>query len=277
MTPHSLRTMGNLTNRDQWAAQERLRFIERQAWWRGAVNRRDLQELFGISPAQASADLQAYLQLNPEALAYNLSAKRYEARAEMVCRLQQPDFDEAVVTILGGQHGMVRGPAAPGEAVDRVLLPLRTASDRVARHLFLAIVAGRRLGARYWSVKREKASQRHLRPHAFGHDGYRWHVRAWCEEREDFRDFVMSRFERVDWPGEQVELPRRDVDWETLDEVVVRANRELAPSQRKAIERDYGMQKGKLRMVVRRAMKSYLLAHLRLDETELPRHLEMAK
>jgi len=266
--------MGNVTNRDQWAAQERLRFIERQAWWRGVVNRRDLQQLFGISSAQASADLQAYLQVNPESLAYNLRAKRYESRPEMVCILHQPDFEEAVA-MLGGGRLLDRISASEDARVERIQLPLRRATDKVARYLFLAVSAGKRVRVRYWSVNREKATVRQIRPHAFGHDGYRWHARAWCHDREDFRDFVLSRFERVDWPTDEEPLPRADEDWETWDEVTVRANSSLTANQRRAIERDYGMRQGKLRIPVRRAMKQYLLAHLRLETEVRPQHLEL--
>ncbi len=51
---------GNKTNDQNWAATERLRFIETCAWWKGIVQRQDLVGLFGISMAQASSDLQRY-------------------------------------------------------------------------------------------------------------------------------------------------------------------------------------------------------------------------
>ena len=40
--------MGNKTNDRNWAAMERLRFIETCAWWKGLVNRQDLAGLFGV-------------------------------------------------------------------------------------------------------------------------------------------------------------------------------------------------------------------------------------
>jgi len=73
--------MGNKTNDQNWAATERLRFIEVCAWWKGIVNRNDLVGLFGISMAQASLDLHRYLEMNPDAFVYNLRQKRYEPGA----------------------------------------------------------------------------------------------------------------------------------------------------------------------------------------------------
>ena len=94
--------MGNKTNDRNWAAMERLRFIETCAWWKGVVQRQDLAGLFGVSMAQASSDLQRYLEMNPGAFVYNLRQKRYEATAEMKCVTTRPRLDEAVARFLGG-------------------------------------------------------------------------------------------------------------------------------------------------------------------------------
>lgn len=275
--------MGNTSNRDQWAARERLSFVERVAWWRGAVNRGDVREVFGISAAQASADLQGYLDLNPGALAYNLTTKRYEASPEMRCVLHRPSLEEAVRVFLG--EGAPLSPGKPVEAggkVDWFVPPARRASEPVERRVFLSVVGGRRLGIRYWSVSSGRATQREIAPHALGHDGYRWHVRAWCFENGGYRDFVLSRIERAEWPGEVFTPVAKDEDWERNETVVLRPHSDLDETQRKAIERDYEMRGGKLTLTVRAAMKGYLLAHLRVavtgpGETPRPSHLELVE
>lgn len=267
--------MGNVTNRDQWAARERLRFIERQAWWKATVNRRDLQELFGISAAQASADLQAYQETNPTSLLYNLRAKRYEAQPNMSCVFHVPRLEEALSLFLGdtANTGMV-GKAS--DTVGRVLLPLREPEQQVARRIFVATDGLRRVSVRYWSVHSKRAAWREVAPHAFGYDGYRWHSRAWCFENNEYRDFVLSRIEEAEWPGKVFTPPKKDADWQTIEEVVLRPWSGLSEEQQLTISRDYGMTRGKLRVAVRRALKPYLLAHLRSETDEaLPRHLEV--
>lgn len=74
--------MANLTNSDSWYPRCRLAWLERRAKERGSINRSDLIAEFGISPAQASSDLQTYHRLNPQALLYDLSSKRYQWRPE---------------------------------------------------------------------------------------------------------------------------------------------------------------------------------------------------
>ena len=270
--------MGNYSTKDQWAGRERLAFIERVAWWRGVVNRGDLRKVFGISAAQASADLQGYQEQNPTALAYNVRTKRYEARPEMICALHSPRLEEAVGMFLGIPVPLPQMAVDSNARVAIFVPPVRQADAAVERRIFLAVDQGKQLVITYWSVSSGRGKQRQIAPQGLGHDGYRWHVRAWCFENSDFRDFVLSRIEKAEWPEVPFTTPTKDEAWEREVTVVVRANSELDEERRKTIERDYGMKAGKLQVRMREAMREYYLAHLRVaDEIERPRHLEVVK
>lgn len=269
--------MGNSNRREQWAGRERLLFIERVAWWRGVVNRNDLRELFGISAAQASADLQSYLELNPGALVYNLSRKRYEAQPQMACVLHEPRLDEAVAMFLGGGTPALVRPGAVGDARVAVCVPpMRRASLVVERRVFVALDQGRRLAVKYGSVHGASGKWREIAPHALGHDGLRWHVRAWCFENQQFRDFVLTRMSGAKWPSEVFVTPSVDEAWERMVTLEFEANRELSAEAREAIELDYGMKNGRLKISVREAMVEYQLAQMRIPVSSgaRPRHLD---
>ena len=45
----------------------------------------------------------------------------------------------------------------------------------------------------YQSMSSTEPAQREIAPHALGHDGFRWHVRAYCHKRSAFADFVIPR------------------------------------------------------------------------------------
>ncbi|MCP5536320.1 MAG: WYL domain-containing protein [Akkermansiaceae bacterium] len=272
--------MTNRTNEENWAAQERLRAIERAVWWRGSIRRGDLVKIFGISQAQASSDLQKYQMLNPGALVYQMSRKRYEGTMEMNCVLHEPRLEEGIAAFLGGEMCSRVGQGSVSNTVARVDLPSRVGTAVVERLVLMAVATGMKIRVRYWSVNSGKATWRWLRPHAFGHDGYRWHVRAWCGEREDYRDFVLSRIEKADWPEipgeEDADIPP-DKDWREIAVITLQANRSLDDTAQRAIEMDYGMRKGgKLKIKVREAMRGYLLDHLRIGREggDLPRHFE---
>jgi hypothetical protein len=260
--------MGNKTNDRTWAAQERLRFIETCAWWKGVVQRQDLAGLFGISMAQASSDLQRYLEMNPGAFVYNLRQKRYEATAEMKCVLTRPRLDEAVARFLGGDARSTwtgwNDESEGGGCVAILKMPVREAGPVVERRIFLAILNGLRIKVRYASVNSGKEEWRWLQPHALGHNGARWHVRAWCEKNGDFRDFTLSRIAEVEWSREEAEPPVIDKDWEDWVTLRVSPHRGLGEAARKAVERDYAMRNGVLKLKVRKAMEGYLRDRLGL-------------
>ena len=270
--------MGNTSSRDQWAGRERLLFIERLAWWKGVVNRGDVRDVFGISAAQASADLQGYQEMNPTALAYNVRAKRYEAGEGMGCVMHEPRLEEAVSLFLGVAAPVVGIGGRPKIAptVDFFRPLTREADAVVQRRVFLSMDQGRRLRVKYWSVNSSRGALREIAPHALAHDGYRWHVRAWCFENEGYRDFVLSRMEGAEWPGEVFTAPVVDEEWERMETVELQPHSSLDEDQRKTIIRDYGMKGGKLKVQVRTAMKEYFLAHWRVPVEGRPMHLEIS-
>ena len=266
--------MGNSSNPEQWAVQERLRFIERAAYWRGWVQRQDLMTVFGKGSAQASADFQKYLELNPGALAYSMNRKRYEGLETMRQVLQQSRLEEAVALFLtDGARPPLRGAteASGSASVDWVRLPERGAAAEVERRLFQAVLHRRRVRVRYLSVHGSADEWRWLRPHALGHSGHRWHIRAWCEKNGDYRDFVMGRVAEADWPGETTPPPVPDVAWERIVPLTVRPAAGLTAEQRAAVAQEFGMTDGGLTLHVREAMRQYLESQLGLDTSAGPR------
>lgn len=267
-----------------------MRRVELLLWWRGWVGRADLTEGFGISAAQASGDLQRYAELNPGALVYQTRRKRYEGTPEMRCVLHGPRLEEAVWLFHGGEvpvWGQRPVIAATGDqrpviaATVDVFQPLvRRASPEVERRVFLAMEQGRRVRVRYASLSSSRAEWREIAPHALGHDGYRWHVRAWCLRNDDYRDFAPSRMEEAEWPGEEFALPVGDDAWERIETLVLVPHAGLTAEQRRAIELDYGMKKGRLAVKVRAAMREYFLAHCRIPVVDAqgnprPQHLQL--
>lgn len=264
---------------ENWAARERLRLIERAVWWRGWVGRPDLVAMFGISAAQASSDLQKYQELNPGALSYQMSRKRYEGAPGMRCVLHEPSLEEGMATFL--MESPVAGgmlASAGGPRVAAVVPPRREVPPGVSRAVFHAVCGGRRLRIHYASVRSSSRAWRWIVPHAFGHDGLRWHVRAWCERAEQFRDFVLGRIRDTEWPEAAAgELPP-DEAWDEMIACRYVVNRGLGAEQREALMLDYGTDSdGVLTIRCRRAMRQYVEAMLRVPvegAEGLPGHFE---
>ena len=247
---------------------ERLRFIERAAYWRGWVRRQDLAAVYGKGSAQASADFQKYLELNPGALAYSMNRKRYEGQQAMTQVLQSSRLEDAVTLFMEAGRPPVNGVAAASRsaAVDWVVLPDRRAAAEVERRIFQAVLHRRRVRVRYLSVHGSTDEWRWLRPHALAHSGHRWHARAWCEKNGDYRDFVIGRMAEAEWPVEGEAPPEPDAAWETMTPLTVRPAAVLNPEQHAAVVHELGMKNGTLTLTVREAMRQYVERQLGLAD-----------
>mgnify|MGYP000113647505 FL=1 len=104
-------------------------------------------------------------------------------------------------------------------------------------------------------------SERVIVPFALVDTGLRWHVRAFCHKRGEFRDFVLGRITatRNTRPSEvDVGL---DADWHTLVTVVVEPNPALSNDQRAAIAAEYNMPRSHtVKLQLRKSMLFYLKA-----------------
>jgi len=272
--------MGNPTNENNYAARRRLHEVEMLLWWRGWVRRGDLIDRFGISPAQASGDLQRFTALNPRSLLYDTRRKRYVATPGMRCVLHQPSLDDAVRHLLGASAGVkAAAPAESGEAplADVAALPVRHCDMAVVRRVMVALLEKRWLRVRYASLASGTHEWRRIAPARFAWDGQRWHVRAWCDHNAEWRDFVPGRMSEADWPTESTgDLPK-DEAWERMTVVRLRINPKLKPEMRDALRMDYGLDGDVLELRTREAMRPYVLASCFIDEShrELPRHFVM--
>lgn len=251
--------MGNRTNQNTWSGRERLAYIERLAYWRGWVRRTDICARFRISVPQASADISEYIRLNKAALRYDRQSKRYVGLPAMDLKFGEPKMGSGLDLLT--QHD-----SGAAEHVASIDLPLRHVSIAVARKLIQAAFAEESVEIYYFSVHSGTEAWRWISPRAFGHDGYRWHVRAWCHEDTVYKDFVLGRIARVRASNKHLGPLPPDAEWLEFVNVRFRAHRGLSAVQREALERDFAMKEGVAVLRVRKAMLLYTLVYLGLDD-----------
>ncbi len=256
------------TDLSAWSERQRLLFIERLLYWKGCINRRDLRDHFGISPPQATNDLVKYTTLNPGACAYNVRSKRYEVTADMAPLLIEPDFGTDMAAL-----GAAAYPDGVEDFVCRPDYPQRTFGTALLRQLCLAAHCGYCIDMCYWSVNSGSSSWRTISPLAFGCDGLRWHVRAFCHKRKDFRDFNIGRIEALRDPRVRPESVGVDTAWHAWLRLDIRPNPRLNAATQKAMAMDYAMKDGVLHIYVREAMALY--TQRRLGFVREPKKLPM--
>ena len=250
-----------------WSVTARLRFLEEQAWWTGGVNRRDIVERFGISEQQASGDFTRYQELAPENLVYDKSGKTYRPTTEFRPVFFDPDTAET----LGQFRLIAENVIEPDALTAGVAIAIAGAIPRpvdpaILRTVLRAIRERRRMSAFYVSLTSPEGRMRTMEPHAIVFDGFRWHARARDVEADGWRDFVLGRLSRAALLDASSESsPGDDTDWQGMVQMTIAANPGLSPAQRRVIERDYGMQKGRLVITVRKALQFYTKIRLGLD------------
>lgn len=246
--------------RGAWFEEQRLRFIESHLFWAGRINRNDLVQRFGIHVAVASLDLRHYQDAAPRNALYDLRRKTYVTGPAFSPLFGPPQPQH----LLG--HALLEDGVAELIAPFTTLPTLARAVSPVA--LRNVIVAQREAAAVrifYRSLRVPEGEWRWIVPQQMIHDGLRWHVRAYCELREDYRDFVISRIQDADTIRPQdIALPD-DHDWQTLIELHLAPHAKLTDAQRELVAYDYQMPADGLRVSVRRALGWYFLVSLGLD------------
>lgn len=253
----------------RWGIEQRLEFIEFRLFWEGSINRADIRECFGVSIPQASKDLTLYQERAPGNMEYDPRTKRYVAAEKFVLRFLQPDPYVYLTQLRSVAEGIV--PAhdswiAELPRTDVALTPKREVSIEVLRRVLDAVREGVSIDVFYQSMNRARPEPiwRRITPHAFGYDGFRWHVRAYCHLELKFKDFLLPRILEVgskDKPGASGD---QDWLWNNYFDVIIGPHPDLTDSQKQVVAKDYGIDQGHGTLSVRYAMLFYVLKRLGL-------------
>ncbi|MDX3774390.1 WYL domain-containing protein [Chromatiaceae bacterium AAb-1] len=244
--------------------ENRLWFIELIVWWEGAVNASQLVQQFNISRIQAQHDLSHYKKYLPENLLYNSSRKAWLPATNFHFGYISGD----VVEYLNWVNRHDARPETSHTALPHtsLILPARQVSAEVMRVLVTAIRQQRRVEADYISVSNPDREGRVIVPHHFVSTGLRWHLRAFCEKSQQFRDFVLSRFRGTPELLEKSDITAdQDEGWNTAVPLILKPDPRLTKEQQLVLEQDYQMQYGQLTLTTRGCLVQYLVQEMQIN------------
>ena len=183
--------MTDPNERVRWRTEQRFEFIEFRLFWEGSIKRADIAGRFGVSDPQATNDLNLYRELAPDNLFYDSSRKRFLPTQTFQPRFLKINADRYLTQLKAIADGVLRLedthlPECP--PVDAMPIPRRRVDPDVLRRIVGAIRGGRSIEILYQSMSphRPEPIWRRITPHAFGYDGLRWHVRAYCHLDDDY-------------------------------------------------------------------------------------------
>lgn len=144
-------------------------------------------------------------------------------------------------------------------------IDLTSVSPAVFAAVRNAAEGGQGLQIVYRSMSAPEGQARVVFPHALVRAPRRWHMRAWCDTRQEFRDFVLARIEQVrpvDLPAPR--LATQDAAWRRHLDLVVVPHPLLSPAQQALIAAEYFPGARARRLQVRQALAPYVLQDLRV-------------
>lgn len=254
----------------RWGVEKRLEFIEFRLFWEGGINRGDIIEQFGVSMPQASKDLSLYEEKAPGNLAYDKRQKRYLPTPGFKPVFLKPEADRYLMQLRTVSDHVVSVDEtwlSDAPQMDGMPVPHRRVEVEVLRRLVAAVRRRRAVEILYQSMNptRPVPTWRWITPHAFGNDGLRWHVRAYCHIDRKFKDFLLSRCLEARGDAAPAANPEDDLFWHGVFEVVLVPNPALSENQKAVVAQDYNMTEGRVPVPVRKALLYYFQKRLRLD------------
>ena len=265
-------TAGALT----WDQTLRFRLLEIVLMWEGRLTTNHLCTAFNIGRQQASRDINRYIQeVSPQGLEYDRNLKGYKPTAQFSPRFSEGKVDEYLLLLhREKQHqrqhkaGVLALPLMDLRYghIEILDVPNRHIEPVIVRGLVQAARSQLRVDVDYVSLSSAERSGRNIVPHTLVYDGIRWHVRAYCEKKRDYLDFVMSRFRgKPELLDASAHGRDQDLEWNNRVVAVVTPNPCLGDEQQAIIASDYAMTDGKLLIEQRVPLMHYALERMQVS------------
>ncbi len=239
---------------------KRFEFLELLVIWEGSIEAAAIKQYFQISTQLAGHVISKYKSLYPSNLKFNGAHENYQASDDFCAQHCLGSLDEYIALNENANT-----------AIEMLATPMRKIEPKLVRPILKAIRDKLRLNIYYASVSSPDYTSRFIQPHNLVFDGLRWHVRAYCEKNNAYRDFVLSRFkgESAVLAGEAKFSVQQDELWNNILPLEIMPDARLDHNRKRIIAMDYDMheQAGEFTKVipVRAALIMYLMQRLRLD------------
>lgn len=223
--------------------------------WEGEIGNARVRKLFGLQPVQASRLLAEFRALMGNSIVEDGRAK--------VLKPVSPESFETDVSL----DEYARQTLA-NEDINPCVIDARVDLTEVRPSVFALLrkAALTKTGVviSYASMTNPVFEERTIFPHSIIHVGRRWHVRAWCARRHDFRDFTLGRIQTAYAVADSA--PRMmddDLAWHEIVLLELAAHRNLSSQQKEVVRRENFSGAADHRLPVRACLAQYVIQDLR--------------
>lgn len=239
----------------------RMRQLKLLLAWEGRISNSRLRELFGLSSIRASQWIRELRDREPDWLRMNSVERSFDAMPSFYTHEdgEESNLDQ-YLSIVGLPHAM----NSSGKPIVAAFPDITIPNSRIFSVLSIAARSHRMVEITYRSMSEPQPHKRRLSPHSIVHAGRRWHVRAYCSEKMQFRDYALGRIVDAKLMGIPSEkLMGDDKAWMTEVRVRLVAHPDLTPDQESVIRFEYFKNTSARVIVCRGALVSYFIQDIR--------------
>ena len=248
--------------------KNRYKVMRRMALWEGRLSRGRLMNVLGLSGIRVSQLLREVREETPDWFEWDSKSKSYFVtpaaykKAQADLKTGASDLSLAAYLAEADIHADLSTEAG---AVTMTPWGFSQVNPHTFSRIRLAVEQGVRLRIEYRSMRTPEPHTRTVEPHCLIQAGRRWHMRGYCLETSDFRDFVLGRIAKItllDQKGESTVA--EDSKWNTVVKVRIQAHPKMTPGQQDLVRSEYFEGTAVRVHSCRGAMLPYLVQELRL-------------
>lgn len=236
---------------------DRISDLETILYWEGEIDNQRIRELLGVQPVWASRLMAELVKHMGARATRHTSNAPLQLVANKVKKNKKSSPDD-YLRVIGQQ-------VAGSPFVEDARLDLSVTSSDIFIAVMQAIKNKIGLSIVYRSMSDPNGSEREIFPHAMIRAPRRWHLRAWCTKRQDFRDFTVGRIESVKILSKVTSHVRaEDNNWNENVSFHVLPHPGLTSEQQAMISAEYFPGASARKLTVRRCLAAYIIQDLRL-------------
>ncbi len=232
--------------------------------WEGEIDNPRIRELLDVGSVWASRLLGELMQ--------RMGARAIRASAHAPLR-------HVGTKIFGTPDDYLR-IAGASTIIEDARMDISVVPPSVFSSIIQAIRKSEGLRLLYRSMTHPIGTERIVYPHAIIRVSRRWHMRAWCETRQEFRDFTLGRIASIKRHTQASPKSRvDDKEWNEEVNITIVAHPRLSTEQQEMIRAEYFVNALARRLVIRRCLTDYILRdlHIAVDpERQLPPEYQLA-
>lgn len=234
--------------------------------WEGRLSNARLRGLFDLSSIRASEWLRDFRERHPLWIDWDAKTKSHIATTGFFKERAKNHIAENL-----SRYVVVVGlPVAATNMEDQQILwaaypDLYAPDPKIFSTLLLAAQLNQPVDIEYRSLTTPKPHHRTISPCSLVRAGRRWHTRAYCHLKKEFRDFNLGRISSVKLQPFDDDVPHNAIDlaWNTFVKVRIGAHPLLTPAQADVIRFEHFNNTSSMTQSCRAALVSYFIQDIK--------------